>query len=243
MRFAIISDIHSNLQALDQVLKSIDPLNVDKVVCLGDIVGYGADPAECVSLVRKYCKWSVQGNHDRAAVCPEEAESFNSVAVSAIAWTRKRLDEDSIDYLAGLQLTADENSFEAVHATPEKPEQWRYLFPGASATAIGQFDFFKRDILFIGHTHLPLVFRLSGNGISDQEPGNFRLDEGARYIVNIGSVGQPRDNDKRAAFAVFDDSRREVEFHRVAYDNELAAARIIDSGLPAVLASRLLEGR
>ncbi|MEA1996494.1 MAG: metallophosphoesterase family protein [Gemmatimonadota bacterium] len=240
MRYAIISDIHGNLQALEEVLGLIGRLDVERIVCLGDIVGYGGDPSPCIELVRRNCCRVIMGNHDAAAVELTSIEFFNPAASAATLWTRDVLTREEKEYLAGLPLKEDFASFEIVHSTPDDPEQWRYLLMEDDAGPL--FDCFSRQVLFYGHTHNPLVFRMDGRGVTRCGALDLTLESEARYIVNVGSVGQPRDSDPRASFAVFDIDNNKITFHRQPYDIAGAKERILDNGLPGVLAGRLDYG-
>ncbi len=241
MRWAIISDIHANRQALETVLREFETLAVERVVCLGDVVGYGGDPRECLRLVRERCAGNILGNHDAAAVGLTPVEYFNPVAREAARWTGDQLSEPEREYLRGLPLRQDFGPFETVHATPDDPTAWRYLYRGREAAPL--FDEFTRRVLFYGHTHQPAVYLLGPEGSQRLEARDFVLGEGERAIINPGSVGQPRDGDPRAAFAICDDSRGpRVTFHRLPYDLEGAQRRILEQGLPPVLASRLAIG-
>jgi len=240
LRYAIISDIHSNLQALQEVLSLIDRLAVDRIICLGDIVGYGGDPALCIELVRQKCFQVILGNHDAAAVGLTSVAYFNPVAREAALWTGRVLTPREKSYLSGLPLKDDFGEFEIVHSTPDDPALWRYLFTEEEAGPL--FDCFSRQLLFYGHTHFPMVFESSLKEVLFHEPEDFTLDSQIRYIVNVGSVGQPRDGDPRAAFALFDSGRNEVTFHRQPYDIAAAQRRILENGLPQILAARLAYG-
>ncbi|CUT05583.1 metallophosphoesterase family protein, partial [Candidatus Kryptobacter tengchongensis] len=189
MRIAIISDIHSNLEALTKAFEIIDTKNVDEIVCLGDIVGYGANPNECVELIRKRVKYVVMGNHDYAvAVDPAELFYFSSYARESDLWTREVLTKENLDFLKSLPFTISLKNLLFVHSAPAQPREWEYIFTEAQAKV--QFQYFKEKICFIGHSHFPGIFPENGfyNG---------KLDRNTRYIINVGSIGQPRDGDWR----------------------------------------------
>lgn len=241
MRFAIISDIHGNLQALEAVLARIDALGADSLVCLGDVVGYGADPAACIEIVRDRCSHVIMGNHDAAVTGLTSMEYFNSAARASALWTGEVLSGEDLRWLAGLPWEASLQDFVIVHSTPDKPENWRYLMSESQAREL--YDFFGGPLLFYGHTHYPMAFeRLNGEVLWRGRQG-FPLEDGGRYIVNVGSVGQPRDGDPRAAFGFYDSGARAIEFHRQEYDIAGARKAILDAGLPATLAERLAHGR
>ncbi len=233
MRTAIISDIHGNLEALEAVLGSIAGNGVDRIVCLGDIVGYGADPGPCIERVRAACAMTVLGNHDAAAVDQSMAERFSSHAAQAILWTRGELSADHLQYLRGLPLSLTEPDIVFVHASPLEPALWTYVFDSIDAREA--FSAFDRGACFIGHTHTPAIFR------ERKAQGPLRREE--RTIINVGSVGQPRDGDPEASYGLFDEAAWNYRNVRVSYDIEAAAKKIRESGLPSRLADRLFIGR
>ena len=241
MRWAIISDIHANLQALEAVLRKADSVGWDRMICLGDIVGYGAEPDECVELVSARCEATVMGNHDAAVLGTADTSHFSIPAREAVEWTAGRLSADNRRYLRDLPYSMEFDSFEIVHSTPEDPPAWHYLLSEFDAAAL--YDSFGADLLFYGHTHRACVFQRSGGGeVNRLEPQGFAPAAGNRYIINAGSVGQPRDGDPRASFVLLDTQGRWVEFYREQYDIELAQRRIVDAGLPRILATRLSHG-
>jgi diadenosine tetraphosphatase ApaH/serine/threonine PP2A family protein phosphatase len=203
MRFAVLSDIHSNAEALEAVLRACDREAPDGFLCVGDLVGYGPDPSTVIAEVRGRKMVAVRGNHDQAAFDPAEDQYFNNWAREAIAWTRERLRDVELRYLEGLDLTREADGALLVHASPSEPRAWRYILSASEA---------------------------------GPEPGT-------RYIVNVGSVGQPRDGDPRAAFGLFDPGERTFRLMRVEYDAEATSRKIVDSGLPPFLGERLLAGR
>ena len=241
MRYGIISDIHGNFQALEAVLERIDGLETDRIICVGDVVGYGAEPSACIERVRERCSTVIMGNHDAAAVDLTSVAFFNPVAREAALWTRSVLNEQEKEYLSRLPLTADMEEFVIVHSSPDDPESWRYLHFGEEAE--GQFDYFDSQLLFFGHTHYTVVFEFSGDTVIERPAVNFKLEDQSRYMVNVGSVGQPRDGDPEASFAVFDSQTEEITFYRQPYDITTASKHILEAGLPPMLASRLAVGR
>jgi diadenosine tetraphosphatase ApaH/serine/threonine PP2A family protein phosphatase len=241
LRYAIISDIHGNLEALLAALEVIDDMAVDSIVCLGDIVGYGANPNEVVEIVRGRVDAIVMGNHDSAAVEPSEEVYFNSWAVQAIRWTRDVLTDDNVEYLASLPLESLLDDVRLVHASPSEPEKWRYvLSPQAAAR---EFTTYDESFCFIGHSHVPMIVLRSEVGSSELLDGEVALPAGARVLMNVGSVGQPRNGDPRACFAVLDLDDRSARLERVSYDLHTARAKIIEAGLPRFLGDRLLLGQ
>lgn len=248
MRVAILSDIHGNLEALEAVLADARELGYDRLVCLGDIVGYGADPEECVLRIRESA-WSdeiglvvVQGNHD-AAVAGGDDRYFNPDARRAVGWTRDNLSPQSIEWLGRLPLEKRFESMYFVHSSPFEPAEWNYVTTMNEAWAA--FQYFPEQLGFIGHSHVPFSVSLDADQTRIQvEPDDeIHLHPGSRYLTNVGSVGQPRDSDPRACYIICDDALGLIERRRVEYDIESAAEKIRTAGLPAFLADRLSKGR
>lgn len=232
MKTAILSDIHSNFDALAAVLEKIDSLQPDRIICLGDIVGYGAEPNECVEIIRRRSIPAVLGNHDQAVAGDLPADDFNDSAKAAVVWHRHRVSTDNAEFLRTLPLSIDEANALFVHGSPDHPEEFRYLL--SHSDAAGSLPSFSQPVCFVGHTHRPVIF--SERGI---EPMLYR---DVRSIVNVGSVGQPRDGDRRGCFALFDSVQWTVELIRVEYDVQAARDKIIAAGLPKRLGDRLLVG-
>lgn len=232
MKLAILSDIHSNLEAFTTVLKVIEGRTVDAIYCLGDVVGYGADAATCVNLVREQCKATVLGNHDEVVAFERGVKVLPRPARKAAAHNREQLSDNQRAFLTGLPLRLEADGCTFVHASPSNPEAWLRL--NSYHTALEQFQFFDTDVCFIGHSHVPAVM---GNKL-----GVIRVRPGARFLINVGSVGQPRDGDPRACVAFFDTETMAYELVRVAYNVEAAANKIITAGLPKRLAERLHRG-
>lgn len=244
MRNAVISDIHSNLEALKAVLADIGRRGADRIVCLGDVVGYGADPGECLAEVRRRTELIAAGNHDWGAVGKVDLNYFNRSARTAAEWTSGRLLGHERDFLAGLPLALDlegDGGFTAVHSTPDHPGEWRYILSIDEAEF--QFERMSRPLCFVGHSHQPAAWEWHPGGRCSVVSREYlQMEPGRRYIVNAGSVGQPRDGDPRAAYAMYDDRRREVVIHRAEYDVASAQSKIIKAGLPPRLAERLSSG-
>lgn len=232
MRLAIISDIHANLEALTKTLELVDKRKVDQIVCLGDIVGYGADPSECLKLVRDRCQIIIIGNHDLAAVDVQKAEDFNATARIAALWTNSVLSEDEKQYLKNLSYTATLDDLLLVHGSPYEPEEFHYIL--STHDAIDAMAFFTQKLCFIGHSHVPGIFTERGRASS--------VDADSRHLVNVGSIGQPRDGNPRLSFGFFDTENWKYENVRAAYDVERAARKIIAAGLPPLLGERLMVG-
>lgn len=241
MRYAILSDVHGNLEALRAVLADARE-HADGYLCLGDVVGYGADPSPCVDLVAERCEGVVAGNHEHAVAGLIGLDWFNPWARAGVEWTRGRLAPEAQAWLAQLPLVREVEDATLVHASPANPEEWDYLVSDEDGFAA--FGAFTTRVCFVGHSHVPRAWVQGSWGHEhDAVPHTVSLEPGCRYIVNVGSVGQPRDRDPRAAYALWDLDARSVEIRRVAYDVATARAKIVDAGLPRFLAERLAEGR
>lgn len=229
---AVISDVHANLEALTAVLDEIDRAGAEVVYCLGDLVGYGADPKACLDLIRERCTLIVAGNHDLAVASEQGLASLPRDGRTAAERHRTMLPPSDLDWLAALPLRIDADACTLVHASPQDPERWYRL--DSAVRASDQFAHFATDVCFIGHTHVP--------GMMSDRLGVFNMRRGRRYLVNVGSVGQPRDQDPRASFVFFDPEAFSCEFVRVPYDVERAAGKIVEAGLPEGLGRRLRVG-
>jgi len=240
VRYAIVSDVHANLEALRAVLDDAAP-RADGVLCLGDTVGYGADPGPCVELLAGRARAIVAGNHEHGVAGLLDLDWFNRWARAAAEWTRERLDDDHRAWLRALPLTHEVEDATLVHASPESPDEWDYLV--TAEDGYGAFAHFASRWCFVGHSHVASAWSLGSSG-PDYEPFPtvVTAEAGRRYIVNVGSVGQPRDRDPRAAYAVWDVAAGRVEVRRVAYDVDTARAKIVAAGLPRFLADRLAAG-
>jgi predicted phosphodiesterase len=247
---AIISDIHGNLEALTAVLARIKELQISQIICLGDIIGYGPNPIECLDLVISQCQWTILGNHDQAALF--DPEGFNPVASRAIYWTRKQLEADQSakadqrwDFLGELPRRHDEGKYLFVHGSPRDPTN-EYVFPEMIYDRDLMGSLFSRieGCCFQGHTHLPGCFTENREFYTpDQSDFVFNLSD-TKCMFNVGSVGQPRDGDPRACFVVLDSDQGRVEYHRVEYDVETTSKKIYAiRDLDDVLGDRLLGGR
>ena len=244
MRRAIISDIHSNLAAFQAVLRDIDERGgVDRIWCLGDIVGYGPDPRECITLLRQHDHICVAGNHDWGALEKIDLSDFNPDAAAACRWNRQQLGPDEVDYLAKLPLTLHEGDFTLAHGSPREPI-WEYLLSIYSAKV--SFDYFETKFCLVGHSHVPLVFEQSGdNGdcLLHEIPQDTILGLGEnRLIINPGSAGQPRDGDNRASYAIYDSGQGTVEYCRIPYDFSITQQKMAEHRLPPRLIDRLSHG-
>lgn len=232
MKLALISDIHSNLHALSAALREIEKHRVDAIYCLGDVVGYGADPGPCVDLVRQNCLGTIMGNHDEAVARELGILHLPRDAQVAARHNRSRLSEDQLAFLAGLPFTQVVGNCTLVHATPRSPQDWVRF--DSLPTVKDQFNYFETDFCFVGHTHVPAIVA--------QRLGVFRVKPGNRYIINVGSVGQPRDESPLLGFVIFDTEAPSHDLIRIPYDIAGAAARIVAEGLPSRLGLRLAKG-
>ena len=242
MRYAIFSDIHSNLEALDEVISAYGQESIDEYLCIGDVVGYAANTCECVEKVREIAKITVAGNHDWAAVNLFSIDFFNEYAKEAIHWTKRNVSDAEINLLESLKLTYKSAGFILVHGTLDYPQDFNYMTDGFIAEET--FKLMQEDLCFVGHTHKPAIFMKDAKGhIHYREDDSCEIKPGNEYIVNVGSVGQPRDGKPKAAYCVYDTDKKEIVIKRVSYDNELTKKKIIDSGLPKFLGDRLMMGR
>ena len=247
-RFAIISDIHANIEALDAVIADAKGQGVDEFVCLGDVVGYNAAPSECIRRIRELGCKVVKGNHDHYCSDPTvNLDDFQPNAASVIEWTRRNISEEETRWLRELPLTAAIMGFTAVHSTLDSPAHFRYAFD--SLDAADSFNYQRTRVCFHGHTHVPCIFVRSPGGdrnnIEKLDPANGTLEQG-NYFINVGSVGQPRDGIPKACYLIYTAeglTKLSIEFRRVEYDIESAVRRIEDAGLPARLITRLYTGQ
>jgi predicted phosphodiesterase len=240
MNFAIFSDIHGNLEALEAILQDAQERNCTHFVCLGDVVGYNANPHECVARVREMDCPIVKGNHDEQASLIESSRDFNELAEHAIEWTREHLTDSDKKWLRDLPLERQVRDFTIVHATLDTPAQWGYVFNNLDAVA--SFTYQHTAVCFFGHTHVPMAF-VRDDGVRRVKVDQLRIEVGKKYFINTGSVGQPRDGDSRAAYCIYRMEDNLVEQRRVKYDLPTAQQKIIAAGLPRLLAERLAVGR
>ncbi len=239
-RYAIIADIHANLDAFQVVLEDIKQQKCTHVVCLGDVVGYGANPKECLDIVRGMNIPVVKGNHDEYIGSDESPDGFNDAAAEAVAWTRAQLTEEDRKWLRDLKYFRLVANFSIVHATLDAPQRWGYVFEKLEAAA--SFTYQNTQICFFGHTHVPVAF-IRDTGVRGGTYSKFRVEPGKKYFVNVGSVGQPRDGNPKAAYVIYDMPAQTIELRRLDYDIAAAANKILAAGLPQRLADRLYNGR
>ena len=246
MRVAVLSDIHSNRQALEAVLAAVEEAGVEEVWCLGDLVGYGADPDACTALVRERCDVCLAGNHDLALLGAIEIKTFSETAATAVEWTRENVSAETLEFLGTLHPYGSREEIGLFHASPRDPI-WEYVLSTDQAEA--GLDVQSERVGLIGHSHIALFFvRAVGirpsfaQGAQAGDGTEIDLADG-KWLLNPGSVGQPRDGDPRAAWLELDTEAWVGRYHRVSYDIEGAAAAILSAGLPSVLAERLEVGR
>ncbi|MBU1672232.1 MAG: metallophosphatase family protein [Actinobacteria bacterium] len=245
-RIAVVGDVHGNLPALEAVIASAG--EVDAWWCIGDTLGYGPCPLECVRRLRSLGATAVAGNHDLGCTGGIDLEHFNAAARAACIWTMSLLDEESSSYVASLPLREAVRDVLLVHGSPRDPV-WEYVV--SPRAALGNLEAFGEPVCFNGHSHVPVVFSwprnggTGGAGLSMEQPSGdarFTLEPSRRYLINAGSVGQPRDRDPRACFAVYSEEDREVSYHRVEYDIGATREKMREAGLPPFLSERLEMG-
>jgi len=242
VRYAIISDIHSNFIALEQVLEKIHSEKCDKIICLGDIVGYGPFPNECIELVKKESDMVIAGNHDHAAAGILDMDYFNVFAKKAIEWTITVLKDENKKYLKTLPMYDNTTDAYFVHATPMIPERWGYILTPHQAKL--NFEYMEQQICFIGHSHLPVIFSYNGKKQPDMIYNTeIKLKNNLKYIINVGSVGQPRDHSSQAAFGIYDTEKKIYKILRVSYDVYTIQKAMMSLDFPEFLIERLKYGR
>ena len=243
MRYALLGDIHGNTEALSVVLDAVKELTVDRIVCLGDVVGYGAEPARCLEMIRDLKCDCIAGNHDWAAVGKLSIDAFNAYAKAAAIWTREQLNDEQKSWLASLPLTMTYEHCAVAHGTFHQPEAFNYIQTVYDAKQ--SFEALRglgARIGFLGHSHVPV-------GFFNTEPITYTLDQeipvdhDLSMIVNAGSVGQPRDENNKSSFALFDTDTGVITITRLDYDIDAAATKIRNAGLPEILAARLYQGK
>lgn len=240
MRYAVISDVHGNIEALKAVLEDIKKKKVTDILFLGDAVGYGPDPDECVKVLNSECKVLLAGNHDRAVLGLTDIEYFNPYARAVVLWTREIMGKDNISILKSLPISEEieDKKIFLVHSTPKEPRQWHYLLTLWDAEI--NFHYFDNMICLLGHSHRPFIIERLPSGEMLTYRNEVQIGDTERYIINVGSVGQPRDGDPRACYAVVDD--KSVKLYRVEYDIEKTQNKMRMYGLPLPLIERLGRG-
>jgi diadenosine tetraphosphatase ApaH/serine/threonine PP2A family protein phosphatase len=246
MLYGIFSDIHANLQAFEAVLRSMESRKVERRVCLGDIVGYGASPNECAALAKKHSDLCLLGNHDNVALKRETYSDFNIYAKAAMEWTWKNISNQTKEYLKSRPYVVEEGHFTFVHSSPMSPADWFYV--ADLDGALEAFSYFKTPYCFIGHTHSPVIVAANNEDPYEEIPvisdgPLYRPEPNEKVLINVGSVGQPRDRDNRACWCLVDSDCNWIEFVRVEYDIEKAQYLMRKENLPLFLVERLMLGR
>ena len=240
MKYAIISDIHANLEAFQVVLEDAQNQKVTHYACIGDVVGYNANPKECLDIVCKMNMPCVKGNHDEYCSTDDPLEGFNPAAAEAVHWTRGQLSDKERKWLCDLKYTKIVANFTLVHATLDAPERWGYVFDKLAAAA--SFPYQNTQVCFFGHTHVPVAF-MRDTVVRGGTYSKFKIDPAKKYFINVGAIGQPRDNNPKAAYVVYDMDEGTIELRRLEYDIAAAQKKILDAGLPERLAERLAFGK
>ena len=242
MRYGIFSDVHSNLEALEAVIKAYKKESIDEYLCVGDIVGYAANPKECIEKVQTLVAATAAGNHDWGSTGKFPADYFNPEAKTAVIWSGQQLNAKDKFYLDSLDLVYKNKDLTLVHATLQNPENFDYMLEDYQAAASLRIQ--ETQACFLGHSHTPGVFvNDKDNNLSYTIKSKIRLEPDKQYIVNVGSVGQPRDGDRRASYCIFDTEKHTVEIKRAGYNIKAVQDKIKKAGLPLFLAERLAVGR
>lgn len=240
MRYGIFSDIHGNWEALQEVLQFYRKEGITDYICLGDTIGYGANPKECLDLIRGLNAVCVAGNHDWAVSGRLNYEDFHQSAKEAVDWTRSQLSGEDVAFLNHLPLIFKNDDFVAVHGTLSEPEYFHYMIYMSDARET--FHLMERQVCFVGHSHVPQIIVQHGEKVVCSTKMNAEINPPDRYIVNVGSVGQPRDGNPKTSCCVYDTAARALHINRLTYDVQSAYAKILRAGLPEDLAERLLAG-
>jgi len=238
---AILSDIHSNFSALQAVIADTHYARATEIVCIGDIVGYGPKPGQCLNMIRKMAAVCVQGNHDWAVAHSDKKVRMNPLAAAGLEFSRQNLKDEQIEWLSKLPLSRKHRGFTLVHSSLHNPHRWPYIFDHFAAAASLKKQ--ETSTCFIGHTHRPDIFSLKEKSNAVEiSPLRFQLPPKGRYLINVGSVGQPRNEDERAQYVLYDTTKRIAEFRRIPYDIERTVKQINEAGLPEELGLRLFVG-
>jgi predicted phosphodiesterase len=240
MRYAVIADIHANLEAFEVVLADTKEQKCTHYCCLGDVVGYNANPKECLDIVRSMGMPCVKGNHDEYCSSEEDLEGFNPHAAEAVNWTRRQLSPEDRKWLRDLKYVRLVASFSIVHATLDGPQRWGYVFDKLAAAA--SFTYQNTAVCFFGHTHVPVAF-VRDSMVRGGTYSKFKVEPGKKYFVNVGAVGQPRDGNPKSGYVIYDMNEGTIELRRLDYDIPKAQQKIMEAGLPQRLADRLALGK
>jgi predicted phosphodiesterase len=243
MRYGLFSDVHSNLEAMTVVADSIKTAGVDQTLCLGDFVGYYSNPNEVIELIRSMNCWkSVMGNHDAGLLGTTSLDKFNKPAAEAIRWTQPRIKPENLAFLKSLRLREEIGEIQLVHSSPFQSEEWHYLTNQEDLER--NFRYFQGFICFFGHVHKPFIAEQSKDGsVKIIEDMDHKLQADCRYLVNVGSVGQPRDGSPKTCWVLYDSTAKTLSIKRLDYDYETTAKKTLDAGLPDYLAQRLKTGK
>jgi len=240
MKYAILGDIHANLEALEAVLADAEKEKVTHYACVGDVVGYAANPRECLAIIRQMDCPVVKGNHDEYASVDDECTNFRPMAADAIRWTRKELNEEERAWLKGLKFVRFVESFTIVHATLDMPQKWGYVMDKLAAAS--SFSYQNTAVCFYGHTHQPCAFIRDGI-VKGGQFERLRVEPGKKYLINVGSIGQPRDGNPLSAYVIYDMISNQITLKRLPYDIKTTQKKILAAGLPDKCATRLEIGK
>ena len=242
MKIAIFGDIHANLEALETVLADSRNLGCSEWVCIGDVVGYNANPHECLAIVRDLASATVKGNHDEEASLDTAIEGLNPLAHDALEWTRRNLSEEDKEWLRNLRFVQRVHDFTVVHATLDSPETWHYVLNRFDAMVSLNYQY--TPVCFYGHTHTPCSYIKESQGRVERRTDMLQeIRPAGKYFINVGSVGQPRDGDWRSSYVIYDTDKNQVRFRRLEYDFATTQEKIRAAGLPEMLATRLEFGK
>lgn len=242
MRYGFFSDVHANLEALEAVAEDFQAQKLDQVFFLGDAVGYGASPNECLELIRKLSSKNLMGNHDYAALGLMDTDYFNQYARESVEWTKTILQNGSHEIMASFYLTYKFDNLHVVHATPKEPEAWHYILNLSEAEE--NFNYFTKKVCLIGHSHRPVIIKkYQDRHCFIHGDSQVTLEDGFRYLINIGSVGQPRDGNPDACYLIYTTETQQMQLRRVPYDVKKAQKKMKKVGLSSYLAERLALGR
>jgi diadenosine tetraphosphatase ApaH/serine/threonine PP2A family protein phosphatase len=240
MKYAILGDIHANLEALDTVLADAEKQKCTHFLSIGDVIGYNANPKECLEKIQALACPVVQGNHDYYGSRDDDLVGFHPMAAEVIAWTRRQLSPEQREWLRKLPYSQRVETFTIVHSTLDNPDKWGYVLDRYDADA--NFNYQTTSVCFYGHTHIPIAFE-KGDEIRSGLYSKIKIKMGRKYFINVGSVGQPRDGDPRAAYVIYDMPNSVIELRRLEYDLKTTQQKILDAGLPNRVAARLATGR
>jgi diadenosine tetraphosphatase ApaH/serine/threonine PP2A family protein phosphatase len=242
MKYGFFSDVHANLEAMKACVIDFRAEKLDKAYFLGDAVGYGPYPDGCVKLIKDVAAVKLMGNHDYAALGLMETDYFNQYAAESMGWTKNSISRKTMEIMSDFELQHEQGDILLVHASPKEPELWHYILDMGDATE--SFDYFKQKICLIGHTHRPyIVYQAKSGDVFLSKQSEETLSEDRRYLVNIGSVGQPRDGDPRSCYLIYDIESNSIRHKRVAYDIKATQKDMAKIGLPEYLIERLAVGR